>query len=74
MILLTRQQLEEKLCLSRAGLKRLVRLGMPVLKITRRTFRYDWEKVEQWLNEQNEKYAGFDEPEDSESFDVAEGA
>lgn len=67
MILLTREELEQKLSLSRAGLSRLVKAGMPVLKITRRTFRYDWEKVEQWLNEQNEKYAGLDEPEETQT-------
>lgn len=51
--LLTAEELQKHLNISRTTLWRLRKEGLPHKKIGHKTIRYDLEEVEKWLEEQN---------------------
>jgi excisionase family DNA binding protein len=51
--LLTAEELQKHLNISRTTLWRLRKEGLPHTKIGHKTIRYDLEEVEKWLEEQN---------------------
>ena len=53
--LLTRKQLAEKLQVSDMTIHRYVKQGMPYLRVGNKLMRFDFEKVKEWLQEQNRK-------------------
>lgn len=54
--IITTEQLCETLQLSRTAILRLIRRGMPTLRLSARVHRYDWDAVLIWLNEESNKF------------------